>query len=528
MFVFESLLIVVFLLVEAYVFFRNCVLIARYSHLFPTNEAGLNLDKDSVSNAPTINSSHSSKVFQNIIYTLNRYLNQNSNQVSDYHLMRDVVERNREMLESQITTQIPYPQYIGLIGTMFGIVVGVYTLVLGDGLENLMSGQSTALSDSGVPDLLGGVGLAMVTSVFGLGFTMYGSNLFKKARTQVEANQNTFLSWIQAELLPNLSTDMVSTLGRMALNLQDFNKTFSANTLQLDKTLAKVNESYKGQAKILEAIERTNITRVVSANIEVYDKLKSCTDEIGELAVSLRASRDYLQTVQELTTKLDGVDERTKTWEKMARFFETEIKEIEQRKAAIASTVGSVDLKLTESINELNESSKNRIKKMADAVDEQNQMVKVALEKQGGELKDELNRVAGQISEYTQKLTSVFDEQNQMMNRSLNEMSSAIESRNHRLGEVINRFEKMVDEFPNQMERHTSQLSNLSAIKDGIHSLQRTMSQMGGYGTPDIDIPTPVLRLPKSVKQAILVLVVCNLLTLMAVIAGVVLFALNK
>jgi uncharacterized phage infection (PIP) family protein YhgE len=321
---------------------------------------------------------------------------------------------------------------------------------------------------------------------------------------------------------------MVSTLGRMALNLQDFNKTFSANTLQLDKTLAKVNESYKGQAKILETIERTNITRVVSANIEVYDKLKSCTDEIGELAVSLRASRDYLQKVQELTTKLDGVDERTKTWEKMAKFFETEIKEIEQRKAAIASTVGSVDLKLTESINELNESSKDRIKKMADAVDEQNQMVKVALEKQADELKDELNGVAGQVSEYTQKLTSVFEEQNQMMNRSLNEMASAIESRNQRLGEVINRFEKMVDEFPSQMERHTSQLSNLSAIKDGIHSLQRTMSQMGGYGTPDIDIPTPVLRLPKAVKQAILVLAVCNLLTLIAVVAGVVLFALNK
>jgi uncharacterized phage infection (PIP) family protein YhgE len=212
----------------------------------------------------------------------------------------------------------------------------------------------------------------------------------------------------------------------------------------------------------------------------------------------------------------------------MAKFFETEIKEIEQRKAAIASTVGSVDLKLTESINELNESSKDRIKKMADAVDEQNQMVKVALEKQADELKDELNGVAGQVSEYTQKLTSVFEEQNQMMNRSLNEMASAIESRNQRLGEVINRFEKMVDEFPSQMERHTSQLSNLSAIKDGIHSLQRTMSQMGGYGTPDIDIPTPVLRLPKAVKQAILVLAVCNLLTLIAVVAGVVLFALNK
>jgi hypothetical protein len=77
------------------------------------------------------------------------------------------------------------------------------------------------------------------------------------------------------------------------------------------------------------------------------------------------------------------------------------------------------------------------------------------------------------------------------------------------------------------MERHTSQLSNLSAIKDGIQSLQRTMSQMGGYGTPDIDIPAPVFRLPKAVRLAILVLAVCSFLTLVAIIVGVAIFALK-
>ena len=186
--------------------------------------------------------------------------------------MKDVVDRNREVAESEIETLIPFTQYIGLVGTMLGILIGVIRLVFFDGLENLMSGSISALASSGVTELLGGVAIAVLTSALGLCLTMRSSYLFKEAKRVVELHENAFLGWIQAEMLPNLSTDMTSTLVKMTNNLRDFNSTFSSNTAKLDRTLAKVNDSYTGQARILEVLERVDVKNVAMANVQVYEK----------------------------------------------------------------------------------------------------------------------------------------------------------------------------------------------------------------------------------------------------------------
>ena len=135
-------------------------LTALYKDIFPNSTEQLNFDSQKL----CINSTHNSDLFKNIIRTLNRYLGENSDQVSDYHLMKDVVDRNREVAESEIETLIPFTQYIGLVGTMIGIFFGVVVLVFGNGLENLMSGSISALSSSGVTELLGGVAIAVLTT----------------------------------------------------------------------------------------------------------------------------------------------------------------------------------------------------------------------------------------------------------------------------------------------------------------------------------------------------------------------------
>ena len=250
MYIITISLIFIFIGWEVYQFLKTKILINRYQNIFP----GSIRDSVSLNENLQIENSHDSESFDNIVSTLNRYLDENSEQVSDYHLMKDVVERNREVSESEIETLIPFTQYIGLVGTMIGIFIGVSVLVFGGGVESLMSGSSTALADSGVTDLLGGVALAVISSAVGLGLTMRASYLFKEAKREVELRENNFLSWIQSELLPNLSTDFTSTLVKMTNNLSDFNDTFSTNTKKLDKTLSKVNDSYLGQAKLLEEL----------------------------------------------------------------------------------------------------------------------------------------------------------------------------------------------------------------------------------------------------------------------------------
>lgn len=417
---------------------------ALYRDIFPNSNDQLAFD----SNKLCIYSTHNSALFKNIISTLNRYLDENSDQVSDYHLMKDVVDRNREVAESEIETLIPFTQYIGLIGTMTGIFFGVLVLVFGNGLENLMSGSISALASSGVTELLGGVGIAVLTSALGLGLTMRSSYLFKEAKRDVELRENAFLGWIQAEMLPNLSTDMTTTLVKMTNNLRDFNNTFSANTAKLDRTLAKVNDSYIGQARILEVLERVDVKKVAMANVQIYEKLKDCTDEIGMIGDALKSSRQYLQKVRELTEKLDNMDERARTWEKMAKFFEKEINEIESRKAAIYEAVGNVDDKLQQSFKHLGKTAKDMSDEVAEIIVDENS-----------------------------KLENVLSQQEALLNRKLGEMADAIDKRNRKLSAVFDSLEQLTKTLPAEMQRYTRELSNLSDIKRGIADLKTAIIQ---------------------------------------------------
>ena len=58
-------------------------------------------------------------------HSLNMYLQKNKGAASDFHIMKDVVERYCDADEEEITTQQPIPLYLGLMGTMVGIIVGI-------------------------------------------------------------------------------------------------------------------------------------------------------------------------------------------------------------------------------------------------------------------------------------------------------------------------------------------------------------------------------------------------------------------
>lgn len=480
---FSLFLIAVFAVWEIIQYNKTQKLIKLYASIFPNSTDAYSYIKEIYS----ISSDHESALFKNILETLNKYLGENSDQISDYHLMKDVIDRNREVSESEIETIIPFTQYIGLVGTMLGIFVGVYQLVFGDGLDNLMSGSTTALANSGVSELLGGVALAVLTSAIGLGLTMLASFSFKNAKKAVETNENLFLSWIQAEILPNLSTDMTSTLIKMTNNLRSFNETFSVNADKLDRTLAKVNDSYIGQAQLLEAIKDTNITQIVKANIDVYEKLKNCTEEIGMLGDSLKVSRKYLQLVQDLTIKLDNADERAKTWERMGKFFEAEVKQIESRKAAISEAVGTVDEKLQSSLVHLSQSSQKNVDTLAEKIIIQND-----------------------------KLDKALSMQEQVLNSRLNSMAESLDQRDKRMNDLMVSVEIMMKELPEDLKKYTKELTTLNNIRYQVEQIQKTIvakqEQAPIVTSEGKVIATQPAKIPMALKIAIYVIGVYALL----------------
>src|SRR5690606_27085434 len=171
-----------------------------------------------------------SNSFKDILNAINNYLLRNKGAISDFNLIKDIVDRNIDNEEDTISSNLPIPLYLGLIGTMLGIIIGLISMpILSDSV-----GQETDSTMAGVDALLAGVKIAMIASVVGLIFTTINSFMFYSVRQKTEKRKNNFYTFIQTQLLPILSRNTASSLQTLQANLLKFNEGFTANMGHFD------------------------------------------------------------------------------------------------------------------------------------------------------------------------------------------------------------------------------------------------------------------------------------------------------
>jgi len=405
-------------------------------------------------NVSGISSNHENSVFKVIIYSLNQYITNNEGAVSDFHLMKDIVDRNCDAKEEEINTQIPVPLYLGLVGTMAGILVGVGFLVFTGGLNSLLNGGAGNGSD-GIEALLGGVALAMISSIVGIILTTWGSLSAKNAKARLESNKNTFLSFIQAQLLPNLPSDVSTALVQMSRNLQNFNSTFSGNTNDFRRILEGVNKATDDVAKTLVAINNLDVHKIANANIKVYEKLKNCTDEIGKLG-------EYLQSINQYQANT------TQAIEDMHNFFSSGIEQID-----------SINIGVKNALERFSKNTQTYLESLQEKLDGQILNVNDASERQQLALQQHFAIVSEQMK------TAVND-QSEIFKQKLKETTTLVEELKN-LSAVENSISDLV-------KATNEQKCELSTLNMRIEKLAQ-MKAIGG----EIKI---VQQMPRNIKIA--------------------------
>ena len=204
------------------------------------------------------------KVSENIETSINTYLRKNKGAVSDFNLIKDIVERNCDTLEAEITSQTPLPLYLGLMGTVAGIILGLFAITLSGGFSNIENVIEILMSD---------VAIAMIASFMGIGFTTLTLWKSKQCKVTVEANKNRFYTWIQTNLLPVISKSAVSAITLLQQNLTRFNDSFTGTVDRLEEKLGDVGDVYESQIEILEKIEAIDVKRMAVANVKVLAAL---------------------------------------------------------------------------------------------------------------------------------------------------------------------------------------------------------------------------------------------------------------
>ena len=363
----ELIFVAVILVLQFRFFIANTQKRRTLQNIFPQDlDENLAVDKDEEGVAKIVTSDRVSDTLRDeIIVPINSYL-ENNKGATDYHIIKDLSDRTCDKIQDEVDSYNPIPLYLGLCGTMLGIIFGIFFLFRAGGLDSLLASASAAgavssnAASEGIQHLLGGVAVAMIASFAGVVLTIIGTRHTKEAVSANEEGRNKFLSWIQSNLLPKMSSDVVSTLGNFYQNLNEFNGTFSRNSKELQKAFEAIKTAYAGQTEYTKELNKLDIAKAQMA----FAALGSATDKINDLNEFLKGSSQYLASVVALANKLDTADERTKAIERMGQFFQSEIEQISARKAILSETVGKIDLNLQQSLKGLQESTNTEVAKL--------------------------------------------------------------------------------------------------------------------------------------------------------------------
>lgn len=292
--------------------------------------------------------------FSKIITDTNDYLQANKGAAADFNALRDISEREAELLDAEIEAQISTPLYLGLIGTFGGAILGLFSLLFAPPtpdaqlladvqqvlvnnpqvaatipiktgtveLSNFVRQSSTneqavyaalgkqksrfatspkefhqklyanasSFGNDEIQHFLGGVLIAMVGSLFGLAFTLAGNQLLKQARATRDRLKNDYYNFLQKALLPKLNSDMQQGLNQLRAVLDAFNQDF----------FAKIQGDF-------------------------FSKIAEFTPLIGSITENISVQKDFLEKLQTIgytqlanaTIKVfDRVDESAASFEK--------------------------------------------------------------------------------------------------------------------------------------------------------------------------------------------------------------------
>jgi hypothetical protein len=277
-------------------------------------------------------------VTDKIVYSLNTYLLRNKGVASDFHLIKDIVERNCDSVEEDIHQTVSLPLYLGLLGTFLGIIVGLVKI---SGID--FGGENNGM-DLAISALLKGVMIAMIASFFGLMLTVLNNGFFfKGAKAHLEQRRNDFYTFVQTELLPLLNQNINSTLYSLQTNLFRFNEEFKDNIGSLREVMGKNHDALVAQEKILNTLENIDIMEFGKANVVILQQLNISTEKLSQFNDYLGQLNALMGTTSRVSSQLDSAMARSDNFEELGQRLVTMFTENQKLVAFLQNHYDALD-----------------------------------------------------------------------------------------------------------------------------------------------------------------------------------------
>lgn len=344
-----------------------------------------------------ITSNKNNGVLDNVLLSTNTYLIRNKGAVSDFNLIKDIVDRNSDAVDQEINTLMSIPLYLGLMGTMLGIVIGLFFIpsISDENFENA------------IDLLIGSVKIGMIASFMGLLFTVLLTGYFYKgAKAIAESTKNDFFTWIQTQLLPILSQNTTSSIYSLQANLLKFNDTFSTNIVSFNGVLGKILESFDSQVNLMNELKDVDVAQLAKINVTVMKELRTSTKEFEKFNTYLNQVNTFVDNAQKLNFQISNQLDRTHSIELVAEsigtninanreiigILQSELQEVSNRKQFVSDAVIDVDNSITKSLEELRKHIDAQIEAIRNVTIKEESFLENLLGKDRGNL-DELKKL---------------------------------------------------------------------------------------------------------------------------------------
>lgn len=286
-------------------FFRSThIKLNELSHFFPSKKWETSGDKEHLT---LIAVPEESKNAQELVSEINDYITKTNGAV-EYAVIKDKTERRIDSLYEFATSKISFPTHLGLMGTFFGVYIGLkcFNAGLGQG--------DGGITDQMIKELIGGIIVSMVTSLIGLVLMTISNIHASSVQKKVDAQRDEFFEFLQMSVIPTLGTNVSSSLNRLRSTIGNFEPSFRAVIEEFKTAFRDCTDMFKGtfaeNAEVLtkSVAEMGSNMTLINENIQKQDQLLATLRQ-REMVVTLDKFVSAADSFDSVTTSIQKLEE---------------------------------------------------------------------------------------------------------------------------------------------------------------------------------------------------------------------------
>jgi hypothetical protein len=392
-----------------------------------------------------------SKVLSTIVKYINVYLIKNKGTTIDFHIIKDIVVKHTETIETQIENTIPAPLYLGLAATMIGIIIGLFAV------DFSVKGNDAL---DAIQPLINGVKWAMSASVIGLLITtVFSIKIYKDAQTEADEEKSGFLSMLQSELMPKMAKGNLPEVSILSDKLDVFARATSSTVSQLGEIVKVSHDSVVYEQKLIQEIANLDVKGITTANVKIFKNLgemmgsfQNFAKYYNELDKSMKSTTELLSNLKQFVSNtqnvnivLEEIKDSITQSNQATSFFNKHIQSFERYNDAVNEAVAKNDSAFQEAVAQLTKATQKQF--------------------------DSFNNL---ISTFDSKLSEAFTKSVENFTRTMDEQVRRTE-------EAFEKGRPKFDKLDN-----LDKLVKLDVIEERLVSLERQLTTVISDGNRDI------------------------------------------